>query len=76
MGVAGAGGSIYAPALEGQRVYLYADADESGRAALRRWAVAAREAGAAAVLTLEPWREDACDLAGRAGRAALAARLP
>lgn len=75
MGVAGTGGALHLNALKGRTVYVYADSDDPGKAARDKWAAQALEAGAERVYTLEPWESDACDIAGRHGRAALRERL-
>jgi DNA primase len=75
MGVAGTENHLWLNALKGKTVYVYADGDEAGQKALQRWALAAYNAGAKKVLTLEPWEMDACDVAGKLGRDALRERL-
>lgn len=76
MGAAGAGGCLHLELLRGRTVYVYADGDEPGAKARERWARQACEAGAARVIVVEPWPDgDACDVAGRLGRAALRERL-
>lgn len=75
MGVAGTGGSLHAAALTGLTVYCYADGDDPGQKARDKWAAQALEVGAEKVFVLDPWPVDACDLAGRYGRAALRERL-
>lgn len=75
MGTAGTGGALHLDSLRGRTVYVYADGDDPGQRARDKWAAQALEAGALKVYVLEPWLADACDLAGRNGRAALRERL-
>jgi hypothetical protein len=76
IGVAGVNGCIPLAALRDRTVVIYTDGDEVGRRARERWAAAAHQNGAAAVLTLDPWPDgDACDLAGTHGLDELRRRL-
>lgn len=75
MGAAGTNGPLHLQALRGRTVYVYADGDEPGQKARDRWAAQALEAGAAKVFVLDPWPMDACDMAGRYGRAGLRGML-
>lgn len=72
---AGAGGSLHPELLSERSLYLLADDDAAGRRALARWQTVARRAGAAEVTILPGFEHDACELAERFGRQALAARL-
>ena len=74
MGVAGSEGDLHLEALRGRTVNVYADGDEAGRRARDRWAAQAGRAGAR-VFVLEPWEMDACEIAGKLGRAALREQL-
>ena len=64
MGTAGAHGSLHLDAFKDKIVYIYADDDEAGEDARQRWAKQALGAGAKEVFVLEPWPQDACDIAG------------
>ena len=76
IGVAGVNGCIPLEALRDRTVVVYTDGDEVGRRARERWAAAAHEHGATAVLTLDPWPDgDACDVAGGHGIDELRRRL-
>lgn len=75
MGTAGTGGALHLDVLKGRTVYVYGDGDDVGLAARDHWASKALSAGARQVFTLDPWPADACDIAGREGRAALRERL-
>lgn len=75
MGVAGTGGSLHLRAFEGRTVYVYADGDGPGQKARADWAAQALRVGALKVFVLEPWAMDACDVAGKMGREALAELL-
>ncbi len=75
MGVAGTNGPLHLEALQSRTVYVYADGDPVGQKARDRWAAQALEGGAARVSVLDPWELDACDLAGRYGRATLREQL-
>jgi hypothetical protein len=75
MGVAGTENHLWPNTLKDKTVYVYADGDAPGMKARDRWALAACNAGAKKVLTLEPWEMDACDVAGKYGRDALRERL-
>ena len=72
LGIAGVEGAVPWGHLVGRQVYLLADGDEGGRAALERWAREARAAGVAAFV-LETLGEglDACEYAERYGQQAL-----
>lgn len=75
VGVAGANGSLPIDALAGREVVVYADGDARGEAARERWAQAL-QSRRCRVSILPPWAEgDACDIAGRYGRAELRTRL-
>lgn len=75
VGVAGTNGSLPFRVLVGREVVVYADADRHGEAARERWAQTLHDRGCR-VSILPPWIEgDACDIAGRHGRAELRARL-
>lgn len=69
-GCAGAEGPLHLDALKGKKVYIYADGDDPGQRARERWASEAHRV-AQRVYVLEPWEMDACDIAGKQGRAAL-----
>ncbi len=75
MGTAGTGGALHLEVLRGRTVYVYADGDAPGQKARDKWAASALSAGAAKVFVQGPWPLDACDLAGKEGRAALRERL-
>ena len=75
MGTAGINGLLHLDVLENKTVCIYADGDEAGNEARRRWAKQAFGAGATEVFLLEPWSLDACDIAGAFGKAALRKRL-
>lgn len=75
MGTAGTNGPLHLSALKGRTVYVYGDGDEPGQKAKNRWAAQMLEVGAAKVFVLDPWPMDACDMAGRYGRATLRERL-
>ncbi|MBA2668529.1 MAG: toprim domain-containing protein [Trueperaceae bacterium] len=76
IGVAGTSGCLPLDALSGKDVVVYADGDTVGNRARQRWATAAHDAGAASVMTLDPWPDgDACDVAGAHGLTELARRL-
>jgi putative DNA primase/helicase len=76
VGLPGVEGAVPWSHLKGRRVYLYADGDEGGRAAVERWKGEAARAGVA-VRVLEPLPEglDACEYASRYGQEALGAVL-
>jgi putative DNA primase/helicase len=76
VGLPGVEGAVPWSHLRGRRVYLYADGDEGGRAAVERWKGEAARAGVA-VCVLEPLPEglDACEYASRYGQGALGAVL-
>ena len=76
LGIAGVEGAVPWGHLVGRQVYLLADEDEGGRAALERWAREARAAGVAAFV-LETLGEglDACEHAERYGQRALGEAL-
>ena len=75
VGVAGVRGCLPIEHLRGRDVVLYADGDAAGTGARDRWTAALAALGVAS-FWLDPWPDgDACDIAGRFGRAALAERL-
>jgi putative DNA primase/helicase len=75
VGVAGTNGTLPLGALADRQVIVYADGDDTGQAALERWARALQKVGCY-VAKFEPWDDgDACDIAGRFGRDELARRL-
>ncbi len=75
MGTAGAYGSLHLDVFKDKTVYIYADDDDAGEDARQRWARQALGAGAKEMFVLEPWPQDACDIAGAFGKAALRKRL-
>ena len=75
IGVAGVHGAIPIKFAAGKQVYLYADSDEAGQHAVQRWANQAHQAGASQIFLLKPWAWDACEMAGRWGKARLKQRL-
>lgn len=77
MGIAGTNGCLHLSVLKGRAVFIYTDPDEPGEKAARAWRTAASKAGAEYVEVLKGWPDgDACDVAGRLSREALAQRLP
>ncbi len=76
-GIAGANGKPSIESLEHCRVFVYADADDPGRKAVKRWVSLARASGTLEVVVLEPLPAplDFCDLAGRDGLVALGDHL-
>jgi putative DNA primase/helicase len=76
-GIAGANASPHPEGLKGRAVFVYADGDSAGRAAIERWTAFARETGALEVVMLEPLPMpfDFCDVAGTEGFEALGERL-
>jgi len=76
VGLPGVEGAVPWNYLKGRRVYLYADEDEGGRNAVRRWCEESRVQGVAIfVLASLGGGMDACEYAARWGQAALAERL-
>ena len=75
MATAGTHGPLHSDVLRHRQVFLYADPDPAGRHALERWRVAALRVGAERVTRLPGFDKDACELAGRLGRPALARQL-
>lgn len=75
MGIAGIGGAPHLHALEGRKVYVYADGDDPCRRACALWTAQALDAGASSVYAVAPWHADACEIAGYEGREALAGLL-
>ncbi|MCA9839649.1 MAG: toprim domain-containing protein [Trueperaceae bacterium] len=75
VGVAGVNASFPTQVVNKKPVYLYADGDKAGQAALSRWANAAYSAGATKVYAFEPWPMDACDLVVRLGKRSLRDKL-
>lgn len=75
-GLAGAGGLPHLEGCAGRDVYLYADADDAGRACVARIARLVTVAGARQVWMLHPLQSgDFCDLAGRGGLGQLRTEL-
>jgi hypothetical protein len=76
-GIAGANASPHLEGLKGRTVFVYADGDAAGRAAIKRWTAFTRETGALEVVPLEPLPKplDFCDVAGTEGLTALGERL-
>lgn len=77
MGVAGANMHLHLEALRGRTVYTYADDDDAGREAKRRWAHEAVGVEAEDVYVCPPLPGglDACDTMAQYGREELAARF-
>jgi len=76
VGLPGVEGAVPWNYLKGRRVYLYADEDEGGRNAVRRWREEGRVQGVAIfVLASLGGGMDACEYAARWGQPALAERL-
>lgn len=65
-GVAGASNHPYLENLSGREVFIYADGDDAGIEAAKKWAALARKKGARVVKILEPLPEplDFCDVLG------------
>ena len=76
VGLPGVEGAVPWNYLKGRRVYLYADEDEGGRNAVRRWCEESRVQGVAIfVLASLGGGMDACEYAAQWGQPALAERL-
>lgn len=75
-GLAGANGLPHLEGCAGRDVYLYADADDAGRACVARLARLMTAAGARRVWMLPPLQSgDFCDLAGKGGLGQLRTQL-
>jgi len=74
VGLPGVEGAVPWAHLTGRRVYLYADEDEGGRNAVRRWCEEGR-VWEVAILASLGGGMDACEYAARWGQPALAERL-
>jgi len=77
VGLPGVEGAVPWNYLKGRRVYLYADEDEGGRNAVRRWCEESRVQQEVAIFVLASLGGgmDACEYAARWGQPALAERL-
>jgi len=71
MGIAGTSGRVHRSVLKSKTVFVYCDDDMPGRAAKERLVETAWSCGASSVYKVDPWVMDACDIAGKQGRAAL-----